>query len=154
MDQRNVSRREILRRGASVGGMLLWVAPAVQSLKVPSAHAQAASPLETCFTAKFEEDGSCSQVDGVGSDRCGIVPLADGCGRGVTVSIVPGGDWTVTLPSGCRFVAGGSKCDGPEVPCEPARDNGDGTVTFFRCPKRDGSGFHDISNISLEFCCS
>lgn len=38
------SRREALRRGAGVGGTLLWVAPAVQSIGMTRALAQTPSP--------------------------------------------------------------------------------------------------------------
>jgi len=31
-----MTRRELLRRGAVVGGALVWVAPAIQSVKVPA----------------------------------------------------------------------------------------------------------------------
>jgi hypothetical protein len=38
-----MSRRDLIRRGAIVGGTLLWVAPAIQSM-APKAFAQAAAP--------------------------------------------------------------------------------------------------------------
>ena len=37
-----LSRREVLRRGAIVGGNLLWIAPAIQTL-TPKAYAQTAA---------------------------------------------------------------------------------------------------------------
>jgi hypothetical protein len=45
-----VSRRDLLRRGAVVGGALLWVAPAIQSL-TPPAYAQTVSPQQTTCCA-------------------------------------------------------------------------------------------------------
>jgi hypothetical protein len=43
-----MSRRDLLRRGAVVGGALLWVAPAIQSL-TPPAYAQTVSvQAHTC----------------------------------------------------------------------------------------------------------
>lgn len=42
-----MSRRDLLRRGAIVGGTLLWVAPAIQSM-TPKAFAQEASPGGAC----------------------------------------------------------------------------------------------------------
>lgn len=45
MDQRpGVSRREALKRGAVLGGTLLWVAPAVQTIGMSRAFAQQPSP--------------------------------------------------------------------------------------------------------------
>ncbi|MFB3739109.1 MAG: hypothetical protein ACE14W_09130 [Candidatus Velamenicoccus archaeovorus] len=42
-----MSRRDLLRRGAIVGGTLLWVAPAVQSI-TPIARAQTENGSPTC----------------------------------------------------------------------------------------------------------
>lgn len=42
-----VSRRELLKKGAIVGGTLLWTTPVVQSL-TPPASAQAGSPNGFC----------------------------------------------------------------------------------------------------------
>lgn len=43
-----VTRREMLRRGAVVGGTLLWAAPVIQSIG-PSALAQTPNPNKCCF---------------------------------------------------------------------------------------------------------
>ncbi len=146
-----LSRRNLLRRAAIAGGTA-WALPVVQSIN--TSRALAASPLEVCYTLKFESDGRCTQAGG--RHDCIRSPLQDGCGLGATVVMNADGTWTVILPPGrtCRFVSGFSKCDGPEVPCVPGLDNGDGTMTFFECPKLDGSGFHEISHISLEVCCT
>lgn len=40
----DVSRRQLLKRGAIVGSAAIWLPPVIQSIHVP-AHAQAASPL-------------------------------------------------------------------------------------------------------------
>jgi hypothetical protein len=57
-----MSRRDLIRRGAIVGGTLLWVAPAIQSM-APKAFAQEAGPgsprpCRACRTNVFDPDGS------------------------------------------------------------------------------------------------
>lgn len=45
----NISRRELIRRGAVVGGTLVWAAPLVQTL-TPAAHAQVTpGPCGCCY---------------------------------------------------------------------------------------------------------
>jgi hypothetical protein len=46
-----MSRRDLLRRGAVVGGALLWVAPAIQSL-TPPAYASGSEQATTCCSCK------------------------------------------------------------------------------------------------------
>ena len=43
-DESGMTRRDLMRRGAIVGGTLLWVAPAIQSIG-SKAYAQTGSPL-------------------------------------------------------------------------------------------------------------
>ena len=57
-----LSRRDLIRRGAIVGGSLLWVAPAIQSL-TPAANAQTVgSPTFGCC--------ECRSVGIAGSENC------------------------------------------------------------------------------------
>lgn len=72
MDQDNaapdgVSRRSALKRGAIVGGALVWTTPVVQSLARPAFAQDAGSPLpgETSDCRKFTGGGSV----GIRSDR-------------------------------------------------------------------------------------
>jgi hypothetical protein len=52
-----MSRRDLLRRGAIVGGTLLWVAPAIQSM-TPKAFAQEGSPLcAACLAVTIDPPG-------------------------------------------------------------------------------------------------
>ena len=45
----SISRRDLIRRGAVVGGTLLWAAPVVQTL-TPAAHAQVSpGPCGCCY---------------------------------------------------------------------------------------------------------
>ncbi len=43
-----MTRREMLRRGAIVGGTLIWVAPVIQSLTTPASAHEAGSPRFFC----------------------------------------------------------------------------------------------------------
>ena len=52
-----VTRRDLIRRGAIVGGTLLWVAPAIQSM-APKAFAQVAAPGSVTCTACYCWNGS------------------------------------------------------------------------------------------------
>jgi hypothetical protein len=48
-----VSRRDLLRRGAIVGGALLWVAPVIQSISPPAyATGIASGQVATCCACK------------------------------------------------------------------------------------------------------
>lgn len=71
-----VSRRDLLRRGAVVGGALLWVAPAIQSLS-PPAYAETVSPKEQacCLCTKRNSTGQICTTDFLTQAQC-----ADFCG--------------------------------------------------------------------------
>jgi hypothetical protein len=72
-----ISRRELLRKGAIVGGTLLWATPVVQSL-TPAAQA-AASPICSCCACNQPvfPGGSRCVVDGFSAAGC-----AAACGAG------------------------------------------------------------------------
>lgn len=87
-DQLGVTRRDLLRRGAVVGGTLLWVAPVIQSI-TPPAFAQQTSPTVVscckckgrnarCVTNVTEDD--CASVCG-GSSRIFNYVLNATCGE-------------------------------------------------------------------------
>ena len=78
-----VSRRDLLRRGAVVGGTLLWVAPAIQSLS-PAASAQAQGPTPgrcaACYCWTGREDKSRIRADECSDDGpVGIRESAEAC---------------------------------------------------------------------------
>ncbi|HWO70732.1 MAG TPA: hypothetical protein VNP94_08260 [Actinomycetota bacterium] len=57
-----ITRRAFVRRTAVVGGSLLWIAPAIQTL-APAARAHAVgTPTHQCC--------SCRKVSGLGADPC------------------------------------------------------------------------------------
>jgi hypothetical protein len=83
-----VSRRDLLRRGAIVGGTLLWVAPVVQSLNTKAyAQTQAGSgACATCYCAFIGPNGrlrydECN-VDGITGIYASDATCASFCAAG------------------------------------------------------------------------
>ena len=64
-----LDRRELLRKGAVVGGHLLWIAPAIQTL-APKAMAQSASGTFTCCQCSREGNQSRAFLNVASSDDC------------------------------------------------------------------------------------
>jgi hypothetical protein len=82
-----VSRRELLRRGAIVGGTLVWATPVLQSL-APPAFAQATPrPCGCCYCWNGDKQNptpapGAPSGDAVGDDGCaGIFGSPEGCAR-------------------------------------------------------------------------
>jgi hypothetical protein len=155
-----MSRRELLKRAAVVGGTLVWVSPLLQSVTEPAlagvTHGGDDDLRAISFIAfRFECDGDTfgAKVDfDEGEAVCGPLPAppgqscglfqdgdASGCGR-FELTIVEtdeDGEPTrveVTLDEGCTFLEGASKCG--RTACEPAEID-DGTAVFTGCPKED-----------------
>jgi hypothetical protein len=123
------TRREILKKAGLMAGTTIWVAPAIQSIGVR--RAWAVSPPPGCFAVKIEQDKTCDDIDG--KSFCGIPPAEQTGGCSHLASVTIDDDWTVTLTAGCTFVSGFSKCDGPDVSCNPADLSGS-SATFHPCP--------------------
>ncbi|HEX6231116.1 MAG TPA: hypothetical protein VF029_05345, partial [Actinomycetota bacterium] len=107
-----ISRRDLLRRGAVVGGTVLWVTPVIQSLSRP-ALAQT-TPIGGCFCVKWSPEDDCEDLNGESS--C-ITNRGDegGCAQGV--GFASNTTWTATLPAGCRLTEGCSKCGAEGCNC-------------------------------------
>lgn len=141
-----ISRRDVLKRGAIVGGTL-WVTPVVTTYQ--RAHAQGGSPLCTTYAVEFTNTG-CLEM--IGED-CGISPPPEttpgGCASPISIIRRPS-FWQVTLPGDpgrCTFVSGASHSvqDGG---CAAPIVSGDGhVVTFVR------SGGKPIGRARLVFTC-
>jgi hypothetical protein len=158
-----VTRREILKRAAIAGGVA-WAAPAIKSITTPAFAQTTPQCIAGCFWVKLDENGVC---DDAGSRFCpdctGAFPVPrspGGCPcveNAVTMqpcSDPATGTWTLTLPPNCTFHGGYSKCGGPQDQlCEPAIDNGDGTVTFLSCKDPPGAD-KCISHIEFCYCCT
>jgi hypothetical protein len=57
--ERGMNRRDLIRRGAIVGGAAVWATPVMQSLSAP-AFAQASprpGACEACLASQFDPDG-------------------------------------------------------------------------------------------------
>ncbi len=82
-----ISRREILKRGAFVGGAVLWVAPAVQVVGMGRAFAKDVSPNCSRYCIKWDFDTNAPPPDVT-------QPLT--CTKGGTISAYPiwGNTWT------------------------------------------------------------
>ena len=159
----NLSRREVLRRAVIVGGAA-WAAPVIQSISTPAFAQVTPGCIAGCFWVKWDPTEPCVDVGGQSSIVCpncladeGLTQSPGGCPCvGSAVTMEPCGDpatgtWTLTLPPGCTFHGGGSKCSGDL--CQPAVDNVDGTVTFFPCLDARGKP-KCISHIEFCYCCT
>jgi hypothetical protein len=140
-------RRTFLKRAAIVGTATVWVTPVIQSLG-PAAYAQG-TPPGRCYAIKWDPKDGCEDADG--QVFC-ITPPPDqqpgGCEQGVTFTSDT--NWTATLPPGCVFIQGCSKCAEDLCNCDTQitpNPDGSTTVTFFPC------GVHAVSHIELIYCC-
>lgn len=81
-----ISRRELLKKGAVLGGSVLWMTPAVQAISVSRAFAQETSPLPP---------SGLGNIVGQVLDATDATPIA-----GATVTVVSTGMTTTTDSSG------------------------------------------------------
>jgi len=159
-----LNRRDFLKRGAALGGTLVWATPIVQVIGMHPALAQTVSPVcANHFAVKIElDEGSGAlfcvdiydQTDPDGQGQCLDVdatanPIAGGCSSITGLTKVNGKKWVIGLDSDCAFQFGeafiktGSKegfCMGGGV-----YDPVNSTVTF-------ETGSEDISNVQFVFC--
>lgn len=103
-DESGMTRRDLMRRGAIVGGTLLWVAPAIQSIGSKAYAVTNGSPLCTaCLATQFDPDGPggvppqeghiqlltdaacCECIEGLGGDVNAVLVCA------ITGTCVPSG---------------------------------------------------------------
>ena len=121
-----LTRRELLRRGAVVGGALVWVAPAVQSIRTP-AFAQAMGQSPGVCAACYCWNGNADKT-GITSDFCsfdgtiGFQMNRDSCENFCKSAAAPGGPFQHS-----EYCSGATRCS-----CSTARDN-DATLTGVQC---------------------
>lgn len=119
-----ITRRDLLRRGAVLGGAVMWTTPVVQTLGMGRAFAQTASPVETrisfiamnvncggtVFFVKWETDtGQFESSPADNNPNCmlgGAGTSADGDVLGLSVSIKSNGCAEVDFGASCTFVSG------------------------------------------------
>ena len=63
-----LTRRDLMKRGAIVGGTLLWAAPVIQSITAPSAYA--ASLHACCQCARRNKSGVRCAQDDISPSEC------------------------------------------------------------------------------------
>ena len=167
-----VSRRDMLRKSAIVGGALVWTAPAVQSLAGPAFAQTAGSPggQENCvYYAISILPTGCSSVAGSvapGDTAClrnnelALFNSAQDGGCAFFLGLTQmNGQWVVRLDASvtASSVRGFSKCgsDG----CQPIASAVDGTtatgdtLVFVPCATSGPNGqAQGISNVQIVFC--
>lgn len=133
-----ISRRDLLRRGAVVGGTLVWAAPAVQTIsRAALAQTPGTAPPGDChaisylalvisngqdYQFKIEADGTVEAEVPMAVPHCGAPPGWNATGNiggfpaGTTWDIRDECCWSVTVPTGYTLVgvamgAGGDSTD-------------------------------------------
>lgn len=136
-ESQGITRRDLLRRGAALGGAVVWATPVVQTLGMGRAFAQVPSPTggkgisyiginATCteggnYFAKWE-DGGWEESPGNAPSCADKEDLPDGVNgmtKGISVILVSDSCAQITLPAGCTYVVwvkGGSE-QSTEEPC-------------------------------------
>lgn len=131
-ESQGITRRDLLRRGAVLGGAVVWATPVVQTLGMGRAFAQTASPcspgvsfIAMCvvcngqsYIIKWEAPGGWDTPDPVCNtdrDHCPSATPALGSDLGFTVDPIGAGCFRVNVPSTCEVTAarvfGGGVCD-------------------------------------------
>jgi hypothetical protein len=72
---KRISRRDVLRKGATVGGAVLWIAPAIQTLPRSALAHVAGSPTFGCCECRSPAGAGFP----VGSERCGGTTTTSVC---------------------------------------------------------------------------
>ncbi len=128
-----ITRRDLLRRGAVLGGAVVWTTPVVQTLGMGRAFAQTASPVETrisfiimnvscgdnTYFVRWETEGGFEADPGNMNPNCQLSSTgtpADGNQLGISITIKPDGCASINLGgSGCTIVEakvfGGGQCE-------------------------------------------
>jgi hypothetical protein len=132
-EPRSISRRDAIKKGALVGGALVWATPVVQTIGMKAPLAQETSPLDpdisyigmavvcddgtsvtTGYIIKFEgcTDGDCFDPDPGNFPVCDGFPPepagvpADGDGLGFTATGPrEDGSVLITVPDGCEVTS-------------------------------------------------
>lgn len=109
----NLTRRELLKRGAILGGALAWATPAVQLIGMTPAMATHVS--EACLCVKNDPPGSTTFIPLSGSSGECLDPI-DGCSDPISifsgeiaVTAIDGG-WRLQYPANCNVIALSIKC--------------------------------------------
>ncbi len=147
--QEGLTRREALKRGAAVGGAMLWASPVVQTIGMSRAAAAATSPVETnlSFIAllavcdgvthfiKYEIDEAAWESSPGNTPGC-VLPAYDQKSHGGTLgfsasAVDSDGCVTIGIPGSCTVVWSAIKC---ATNCYASNQNQKGGSIRFCCP--------------------
>ena len=153
-----LSRRDLLKRGAALGGALVWVTPIVQVVGMRPAFAQTVSPGGVCdvfYAVKIGQGGGCEDISGQigppGGGHCldvnamGVSPIFGGCDFVTATDVRNSMEWIITLAPGCDFQIGQAELKTGTAGCVVSGDPVNNTITFRHDPQ-------DISNVQFVFC--
>lgn len=153
-ESQGITRRDLLKRGAALGGAVVWATPVVQTLGMGRAFAQVPSPPEdnggkgisyiginayNCATsdpyfAKYEVPGGWEESPGNApecADKDSLPQGVNGMTHGISVILLSDSCAQVTLTEACTYdiwVKGGSSQSTAE-PCNKYNNLGPGTYT-------------------------
>lgn len=175
-----LSRRDFLKRGAILGGAVVWATPIVQVVGMRPALAQTTSPVCDQIYAIKINNGACDNggTDGTpiggeaycceditnqspGPGKCITTPAVtagDPCDKIASVEYVTGAIWHIRFVEGCQYVdgavglksGGGSECTN-EFTMTPDPD-GMG-LTFEHTGVNSSNEVQAISHVEFVFCC-
>jgi hypothetical protein len=105
-DESGMTRRDLMKRGAVVGGTLLWVAPAIQSFGSKAFAQENGSPLcEGCIELRFDPNGPNPPPPTTGhvfinaTEVCCDCIDAEGGDLNAVIQCAIAGDCTVSSPA-------------------------------------------------------
>jgi hypothetical protein len=173
MAQSEITRRDLLKRGAVLGGAVMWATPVVQVVGMRPALAQEASPgCNVWYAVKVEREGDstvpvCEDITGGANPpgQCldvgaalpsGVTPSGGGCDHFSAILAAEDAankSWTITFDEDCQFVPDAGRCTvGQASQCFDTNtcqyDAATRTLTF---STQTGQ---DISHVEFVFCCS
>lgn len=176
---RRLDRRQALRR-IGAAGAVAWTVPAVQTINMSKAFAQAArgSPLPgECGNARVSLGGACELPNfnpnaGCGGQSCLATANQDApsaCGSIVSAVAADDADWVICISEGCRFqeismAAAGACWNSPGAPDCGGDETFDwsgvtvsGSCATIHRPTalnpQEHEVTHDISHVDLVICC-
>jgi hypothetical protein len=178
-DDGRISRRKALRR-LGAASALVWSVPAIQSINMTKAWAQAGSnppPPQGCGNARVSKGGGCRRPNfnpqaGCGGKSClvGADPNApSACGSVVSAAAADGADWTICIAEGCRIQTismasagacwnglGAASCGGDATFNWTGFAVSKNCIMIHRPTATNPAGMpvtHDISHVDLVICC-
>lgn len=166
-EKTGLSRRDFLKRGAALGGAVVWATPVVQIVGMRPALAQDPSPAcSVWYAVKIDPSGGdpqthCVDISGQNDPKGGQCLNVDdspqtvesgGCDHIVSSDTPDDSDWVITLDESCQFEAGDKQCfvkAGTECHEGTCVWDPDAHTLTFPQP-----GVNSISHVEFIFCCA